>query len=267
MPDFGPDLVGLARKVHRASYDVPPPGYYDEGGRSASQDARMKKAQAKWQRAQGASGASIAGFSVKRGLKKGFRGAKGGLKKAGRVAVKLHTMPLKLAAKVAKAIGKQAARPVRALFVKLAMRRAKALAWRSRGTTLPNTAEKAQGGAYALKKLKKAGPVGFLAIQILKHTWGTGVGGEDCACDSSGACACRGESTMGMTGAEIAAAVATVLGAMTALIKALNKPGEAPADPKSGSPAEAPAEAPADQPSETVTSEDMEAAGIFDPFE
>jgi hypothetical protein len=207
---------------------------------------------------------AMTGLSIRRGLRKAGRGIKRGAKgsarlakRSGKFVVKLHTMPLKALGKIAKAIGKQAARPVRAAFSKTAMRRARYLSYRNRKSLQPNKDEKRQGALWAVAKFKR-NPAGKLAILILKHTWGTSISGASI------------EGVMvqtGMTGAEIAALVASLMGALAVLIKALNKPGEAPANPVQAAQEqpEAPqAEAPGplSQPTEAPVPESAESQGL-----
>jgi hypothetical protein len=252
-------------------------------------------------------GANVTGFGLKR--------VKRGLRKAGKGAVKLHTAPLKanyrvtkkahkmttkivkkmpggkLALKIAnaplsvgkyalKAFAKLAAKPLTLLFRKLARRRANYLAYQRSGTTNRNAADNKAGIVYAEKKFKSAGPLGILAVKII-HAVGeakfSGVGLDQM---SDG---WRQEaSACGMTGAEIAAAVAAILGALTGLVKSLNKKGEAPANPAEGGPPkdaedgqdvvksesqaeETPAEAPAEEaPAEDATEGESYDGVFFD---
>lgn len=199
-------------------------------------------------------GARVGGWGLKklkRGLKKAGRGVKKVGKKGIKVAVKVHTAPLKAAAKAGKfamrAMAKLAAKPIIMIVNKLAGRRAKYLAFKRTGSTATTRADKKAGGQYALAKLSKAGPVGKLAVKILKFTGGVTAGeGGDTLGASLNYGACRGwkqdAAMCGMTGAEIAAAAMTIVAATTKLMKALNKPGEAPANPAAGAKQEAPAE-------------------------
>lgn len=190
---------------------------------------------------------------LKRGLKKVGKGVKKVGKKGVKVAVKVHTAPLKAAAKAGKwamkAAAKLAAKPIIMIVNKLAGRRAKYLAFQKGGTTVTTLADRKAGGQYALNKLKKAGPVGKLAVKILKFTGGVtaGEGGDVLGADiDTGAClGWRQDAAMcGMTGAEIAAAAMTIVAATAKLMKSLNKPGEAPANPKAAT---------TEQQAETVT--------------
>ncbi len=186
-------------------------------------------------------------------LKKGIKKAGKGVKKAGKGAyklnkrvvkttVKLHTKPLKLAAKAGKyalkGVAKLAAKPIVWAFRKLAGRRAGYLAYKATGQTKPGAAQKKEAAAWAIQKVNKAGVVGKLAVRILKFVdahKSAGVGLEHVSTGwEEDAAAC------GMTGAEIAAAAATIVAAMAGLMKSLNKPGEAPANPAAGGKAEEP---------------------------
>jgi hypothetical protein len=206
-------------------------------------------------------GANVTGF--------GWKSIKRGLRKVGKGAVKLHTAPLKasyrvtkkahkmttkivkkvpggkLALKIAnaplsvgkyalKALAKLAAKPLTLLFRKLAKRRANYIAYQRSGTINRNAADNKAGIAYAEKKFKGAGPLGILAVKIVHAVGEAKVSGVGLDEMSGGwrqeAAAC------GMTGAEIAAAVAAILGVLTGLVKSLNKNGEAPANPAEGGP-------------------------------
>ena len=183
----------------------------------------------------------VGGFGfkkLKRGLKKAGRGVKKVGKKGVKVAVKVHTAPLKAAAKAGKyamrGMAKLAAKPIIMIVNKLAGRRAKYLAFQRTGSTKTTQADKKAGGQYALGKLRKAGPVGKLAAKILKFTGGVTSGDVLGADIDRDLCSnWRQDAAMcGMTGAEIAAAAATIVAATTKLMKSLNKPGEAPANPE-----------------------------------
>lgn len=181
---------------------------------------------------------------IKRGVKKAGRVAKKVGKKGVKVAVKVHTKPLKLAAKAGKyalkGVAKLAAKPVVYVFKKLARRRAGFLAYKARKTTNATPAEKREAGLWAINKVNKAGPIGKLAVRILKFVdahKSAGVGLETIAVGyEQDAAAC------GMTGAEIAAAATSIVVALTALMKTLNKPGQAPANPAAAAKESEPAE-------------------------
>ena len=186
-------------------------------------------------------GANVTGFGfkkLKRGLKKVGKGAYKLNKRVVKTTIKLHTKPLKIAAKAGKfamkAMAKLAAKPIIMIVNKLAGRRAKYVAFKRTGSTKTTLADKKAGGQYALNKLKGAGPVGKLAVKILKFTGGV-TAGETLGGNIDAAC-CKGwrqdAAMCGMTGAEIAAASMTILAATTKLMKSLNKPGEAPANPE-----------------------------------
>lgn len=186
-------------------------------------------------------GANVTGFGfkkLKRGLKKVGKGVKKGVKKGAKVAVKVHTAPLKVAAKAGKfamkAMAKLAAKPIIMIVNKLAGRRAKYVAFQRTGSTKTTQADKKAGGQYALNKLKGAGPIGKLAVKILKFTGGVTAGDTLGADIEKDLCSnWRQDAAMcGMTGAEIAAAAMTIVAATTKLMKSLNKPGEAPANPE-----------------------------------
>lgn len=162
-------------------------------------------------------------------LKKGVKKVGKTAKKTGRVAVKVSTKPIKVAAKAGKyalrATAKLAAKPIIMIVGKLAGRRARYLAYKRTGTTKTTLADRKAGGQYAFAKLRKAGPVGKLAVSILKFTGGVTAG------ESSLAGIRRDVSMCGITGAEIVAASGAIIAATQKIMKALNKPGEAPADP------------------------------------
>jgi hypothetical protein len=166
---------------------------------------------------------------VGRGVKRAAKGTVKVVKKAAYIAVTPQRLALKYGLKGLKLMGKFAARPIRGLYRKLAMRRARLLSWRARRSLAPTAAEKAQGGRYALGKMG-GNPLGKLGVGILKATWGTSVSGAELR---------REVATVGMTGAEIAAAAASVVAAVTKIISSLNKPGEAPENPQTSEPAEA----------------------------
>lgn len=192
-------------------------------------------------------GADVLGFSIKKGFKKIGRGVKKGVKKGakvakkgGKVAVKVSTKPIKVAAKAGKyalrATAKLAAKPIIMIVGKLAGRRARYLAYQRTGTTKTTLADRKAGGQYAFAKLRKAGPVGKLAVSILKFTGGVTAG------DTSLGGIRRDVSMCGITGAEIVAASGAIIAATSKIMKALNKPGEAPADPAAAAKAPQPTE-------------------------
>lgn len=195
------------------------------------------------------------------------------IRKARRVAVKVHTAPIKAVAKAGKGAmmtaAKLAAKPIRAAFRKLAMRRARLLSWRARKSMTPTPAEKAQASVWAIKRVRGKGPIGALAVKILRFTKGASLGFKitpvqalkvalalpltaatvrivreaatlGASHDETLAKALRhwhkiehGQaSTVGLTGAEIAAAAAAIVNAIAQIIRSLDKPGEAPADPR-----------------------------------
>lgn len=188
-------------------------------------------------------GAQVAGWSIKKGLKKAGRGVKKagrGVKKAGKVAVKVHTRAIKTVAKAGKyalrATAKLAARPIIYVVGQLAGRRAKYLAFKRTGTTKTTLADRKAGGQYAFAKLRKSGPVGKLAVSILKFTGGVTAG------DSTLGGIRRDISMCGITGAEIVAASGAIIAATKKIMSALNKPGEAPANPAAAAEEEQPTE-------------------------
>lgn len=198
-------------------------------------------------------GANVTGFGfkkLKRGLKKAGKGVKKGVKKTGKVAVKIHTAPIKLASKAGKfamkRVAKLAAKPIIKVVNNLAGRRAKYLAFQKSGSTQLTTADKKAGGQYALGKIKKAGPLGVLAVKILKFTGGVTSGesgdvlGASIPMDTSGWN--QNLHLVGMTGVEIAAAAMAIVSSVKKITGALNKPGEAPADPEAASKAAQPTE-------------------------
>jgi hypothetical protein len=181
---------------------------------------------------------------IKRGVKKAGRVAKKVGKKGVKVAVKVHTKPLKLAAKAGKyamkGVAKLAAKPVVYAFKKLARRRAGYLAYQTSKTTKATSAQKREAANWALQKVNKAGPIGKLAVRILRFVdahKSAGVGLETIAIGyEQDAAAC------GMTGAEIAAAAASIVAALAALMRSLNKPGQAPSNPAAAAKTDEPAE-------------------------
>jgi ribosomal protein L12E/L44/L45/RPP1/RPP2 len=196
---------------------------------------------------------------LKRGLKKAGRGVKRAgkkvgkkgfkvAKKAGKVAVKVHMKPLKLAVKAGKyamkGVAKLAAKPIVYAFRKLARRRAGYLAFKA-GLKNPTAAHKKQAAAWTLGKVNRAGPVGKLAVRILKFVGAhqsAGLGGWSGELDGWVASREQDQNLCGLTGAEIAAAAVTIVAAITKIMRSLNKPGEAPSNPAAAAEAEAPAE-------------------------
>lgn len=182
---------------------------------------------------------------LKRGLKRVGKGAIKLNKRVIKTTIKLHTAPLKAAARAGKwamkGLAKLAAKPIIAVVNKLAGRRARFLAYQRTGKSTVTLADKKAGGQYALGKLNKAGPIGKLAVKILKFTGGVTAGnvlGSEVSRDVRG---WKQDAAMcGMTGAEIAAAAMTIVGAVLALMRSLNKPGEAPANPEAAKPEGAP---------------------------
>jgi hypothetical protein len=216
MPNIGPDLPSILGELTI----VPPPG-------------------------------SIGLFKkLRRGISRAARGAGRGLKKAGKLAVKIHTAPLKLAAKAGKfalmKAAQLAATPVRLMFRKLAMRRARLLSWRGRKSMSPNSGEKLQAVSWAINAMNRKGPLGKFGVRILKFTKGATLGAR-----------LTPVSETGLTGAEIAAAAGAIAGAIATIMKSLNKPGEAPEDPRAGEPAPeaAPAAEAIQQATEQATTE------------
>jgi len=234
-------MANVGTSLEGAYNAMPPPGF------GALKRRRGKKAyRGRYALEGGADDSAGFGFkSIKRGLKKAGRG----VKKAGKAGYKLNkrivktsikvsVAPIKVAAKAGKfalrAMAKLAAKPIIYVVNKLAGRRAKYLAFQKRGTTALTLADKKAGGQYALRKLGKAGPVGKLAVKILKFTGGVTAGDELSGTVNDASC-CGWEAdaaACGMTGAEIAAAAMTIVAATTKLMKSLNKPGEAPANPQ-----------------------------------
>lgn len=177
---------------------------------------------------------------LKKGLKKtgkGFKKAGRGIKKAGKkgvkVAVKIHTKPLKIAAKAGKAamkaVAKVAAKPIVWSFRRLARRRAAYLAFQATGQKKPNANQKKEAAAWAIHKVAKSGPIGRLGVRILKFvdahkSAGIGIDSVSLGWKDDAA-------SVGMTGAEIAAAAASIVAAIAGIMKKLDKPGEAPSNP------------------------------------
>jgi len=232
-------MANVGTSLEGAYNAMPPPGF------GALKRRRGKKAyRGRYAREGAADGSAGFGFkSIKRGLKKAGRG----VKKAGKAGYKLNkrivktsikvsVKPIKVVAKAGKfalrAMAKLAAKPIIYVVNKLAGRRAKYLAFQKRGTTALTLTDKKAGGQYALQKLGKAGPVGKLAVKILKFTGGVTAGDELSGVVSNTAGWEADAAACGMTGAEIAAAAMTIVAATTKLMKSLNKPGEAPANPQ-----------------------------------
>jgi len=162
------------------------------------------------------------------------------VKKTGKIAVKVHTKAIKTVAKAGKyalrATAKLAAKPIIYMVGKLANRRAQYLAFTRTGTTKTTLADRKAGGQYAFAKLRKSGPVGKLAVSILKFTGGVTAG------DSTLGGIRRDVSMCGLTGAEIVAASGAIVAATKKIMSALNKPGEAPANPAAAAQEEQPTE-------------------------
>lgn len=117
------------------------------------------------------SGISRGARGAGRGIARGARATGRGLKKAGSVAVKIHTMPLKALKALGAGVARLAAKPIRARMKTLAMRRAHLLAWKARGSKQPTATEVAQGAQYALNKARGSmGPLGKLLVLILRGT-------------------------------------------------------------------------------------------------
>jgi len=176
--------------------------------------------------------------SIKRGFKKvgkvAKKGAKAGYKihkRALKASVKISTAPIKLAAKAGvyalRAASKLAARPIIAIVNKLAGRRAKYLAFQRTGKTAVSLADKKKGGQYALRKVAGAGPIGKLAVKILKFTGGVTAGeggrqvlGADITADVSG---WKKDAAMcGVAPAVVAAAAVSIISATKKIMSALN---------------------------------------------
>ena len=244
-------------------------------------------------------GAETAGFgfkSLKRGLKRVGKGVvkahtmplKKGLKvtrkvhrvttkavkklPGGKLAVKLANAPIKIAAGALKATAKLAARPIISVVNKLAGRRANLLAYQRTGVAKATAADKKAGGRWALGKVAKYGPMGKLAVRILKYTGGVTSGEGDNVLgldETHSATGWREDAaSCGMAPAAIAAVAVSVTTAITGLIKALNKPGQAPANPAASAAAPA-TEAPAEEtaaPAEEAPAEEPadETEGILD---
>lgn len=208
-------------------------------------------------------GVDASGFSLRKGLRRVGRG----IKKAGRVAVKVHTAPFKFAAKYGakalKALAMTAARPIRGMFRKLGMRRARWLAMSRRRSNTPNGAELAEASRWTVAKMNR-NPMGKFGVFILKHTHGHSVSGASIAGAINEALSGE-DAALGITGAEIAAAAASILAVIRALMSSLNKPGEAPenaaqalqavqaAQSPAANPTDAPTPAPVEQPGEAPT--------------
>lgn len=197
-------------------------------------------------------GANVTGFGFKR-LKRGLKKVGKGVKRVGKTAVKAplkaHRLstkaisrlpggklalkaamaPLKVGKYALKAMAKLAAKPLVMLYGKLSKRRANYLAYQRTGKAVASIQDRKAGAAYATAKFRKAGPIGSMAIKILKAVGTSGVSGDTMRKTWK-----QDAAMCGMTGAEIAAAVAAIMASLTALIKSLNKPGEAPENPASG---------------------------------
>jgi hypothetical protein len=145
---------------------------------------------------------SVGGISVRRGLRKAGKG----LSKAGK-GVRW----------VGKKIAYAAAAPVRLMFKKFGMRRARLLAWQRRQSSKPNAAEKKEAAAWTLAKIRAKRGIGPVAAKILTATTSATLGG----------------ATLGMTGAEIAAVATAAAAAINHVMQSMNKAGLAPANPMS----------------------------------
>jgi hypothetical protein len=174
----------------------------------------------------------VAGFGFKK-LKRGLKKAGRGVKKVGKGGVKVAKKGAKVATKAAtyalKAAAKLAARPIVKMAKTLARRRSRYLAFKRTGTTQTTTADRRAGAQYVYGKLSSKGPIGKLAVRILKFAGGATAGALGGTTWQQDAAMC------GMSGAEIAAMSAQIMTVINQLKSALNKKGEAPANPAAGS--------------------------------
>lgn len=200
--------------------------------------------------------------SIKRGIKKVGKKAGGVAKKAGsaakktaKVSVRVAAKPVKVVAKAGKfammALAKAAAKPIVIVFKRLAGRRAAYLAYKARRTTKATPAEKRLAAAWAIGKVRKAGPIGRLGVKILEFVGAHKTAGVELGRWEDDA------SQTGLTGVEITAAATTVVASIASIMKALNKPGEAPANPAAA--AKAPEPVAETQPTEQMEDGSQEA--------
>lgn len=179
----------------------------------------------------------VAGFGFKK-LKRGLKKAGRGVKKVGKKGVKVTKKAAKTVAKPAvyalKAAAKLAARPIVKMAKTLARRRSRYLAYQRTGSPQTTLADRKAGAQYVYGKLASKGPIGKLAVRILKFAGGATAG-------ALGGTTWRQDAAMcGMSGAEIAAMSAQIMTVINQLKSALNKKGEAPANPAAGSKKAAP---------------------------
>lgn len=179
----------------------------------------------------------VAGFGFKK-LKRGLKKAGRGVKKVGKKGYKVAKKGAKVATAPAlyalKAAAKLAAKPVVKMAKTLARRRSQYLAYKRTGSPQTTLADRKAGAQYVYSKLSSKGPIGKLAVRILKFAGGATAG-------ALGGTTYRQDAAMcGLTGAEIAAASASIIAMIGKLKSALNKPGEAPANPAAGAKKAAP---------------------------
>lgn len=180
----------------------------------------------------------VAGFGFKR-LKRGLKKAGRGVKKVGKKGYKVAKKGAKVATAPAmyalKAAAKLAARPIVKMAKTLARRRSRYLAYQRTGSPVTTLADRKAGAQYVYGKLSSKGPIGKLAVRILKFAGGATAGALGGTTWQQDAAMC------GMSGAEIAAMSAQIMTVINQLKSALNKKGEAPANPAAGSKKAAPA--------------------------
>lgn len=182
----------------------------------------------------------VGGFGFKK-LKRGLKKAGRGVKKVGKKGYKVTKKAAKVATKPAmyalKAAAKLAARPIVKMAKTLARRRSRYLAYQRTGSPQTTALDRKAGAQYVYGKLASKGPIGKLAVRILKFAGGATAGALGGTTWQQDAAMC------GMSGAEIAAMSAQIMTVINQLKSALNKKGEAPANPAAGAKKAAPAEA------------------------
>jgi hypothetical protein len=205
----------------------------------------------------------VGGWGFKK-LTRGLKKAGRGVKKVGKGGVKVAKKGAKVASKASmyaiRAAAKLVARPIVRMAKTLAKRRSRYLAFKRTGTTQTTLAERRAGAQYVYGKLQSKGPIGKLAVRILKFAGGATAG-------ALGGGTWRQDAAMcGMSGAEIAAMSAQIMTVINQLKSALNKKGEAPANPAAGAkkPAQDEGEEaaePAEEPTEEAAEESAEDSG------
>jgi hypothetical protein len=198
-------------------------------------------------------------------IKRLARGVGKVAKKAVKVAVKVHTMPVKYAYKGVKAVGKGAmwlaTKPIRSRINVMVNRRATKLAWDARRSKTPTPQERGAARAWAKRKLSAKGPHGKLVAMLAAPT----------PVDLLGAPLFGMSVSSGGLGIEpatltaITASIPVFIALVNAVINATSKSGEAPANPEV-TPEEQP-QAPAPTMNPPTTSEEVQAANAMVPEE